>query len=502
MLWLPTLLTSAHIYTYACRNKCCHLDTDHVVDQPTPFHVHPGEWSGIEIPLKSVLDPAKHVDRSLTWNAAFKSMDYDLSTYRLYIGCGGCASNTYPDHAEEYGLEKGFERGKVDPFTQTRSYGVVFEEDRTFLASEKLSECAAHNETMFSIRLWALPTATGKTYWQVSLRGLPPTAWLFELYFMPVHILSMHGIQWTRLGWTFPLILGSLLIVAFLLGILFSTDMRDQFYQVLCCCGYGFGYGGYGSRSFLNRSKTDPIITRPDLRSNEDLVLKSGEERVIVSRARPYIEWRRVLYLVAIVSFSAALIEIVIHLYMAQHKVEQEETLWTHGVLLMMLAANVAPILFVLLMYGSMFLRPVNQYRDGQSHWCTAAFWGHPVWCVPELLIGLALPLLLGSGFFLGPVCIALAGLVRMFTEWIYMDESTRPKPLLFSYEPQVSDRDGVSRMPVSGLSQGKKPQVRNGNEFVDAEDVAKSATELASASATDESLLPLLPLNTYKLQG
>jgi hypothetical protein len=56
--------------------------------------------------------------------------------------------------------------------------------------------------------------------------------------------------------------------------------------------------------------------------------------------------------------------------------------------------------------------------------------------------------------------------------------------------------------MPVSGLSQGKKPQVRNGNEFVDAEDVAKSANELASASATDESLLPLLPLNTDKLQG
>ena len=149
-----------------------------------------------------------------------------------------------------------------------------------------------------------------------------------------------------------------------------------------------------------------------------------------------------------------------------------------------------------------MFLRPADEYRDGQSHWCTAAFWGHPVWCVPELLIGLALPLLLGSGFFLGPVCIALAGLVRMFTEWIYMDAYTRPQPARFSYNPQVSDRDGASRMPVTGYSQGTKPQQRSGNTFVDAEDVAKGANELASASATDESLLPLLPLNTDKLQG
>ena len=196
-----------HVPKYdGCDHNCCHFPHG-----PTTSQVAYLKGSGgVEYDIHE-LEGETHVD----YNFVFKE-PYDPTTYSIYVGCGGCASER-PFHWDELltlpvTQRETYYNAKLEAFTQHSYYEIlprvrVGDDDR----SPQFDTSALQNCTdkHFSVRLVAHDNATQDIVYGVVVgcEGLECERFTpLELMSFPVYVIRNHGPTWNDATWTLVLI--------------------------------------------------------------------------------------------------------------------------------------------------------------------------------------------------------------------------------------------------------------------------------------------------------
>lgn len=180
--------------------------------------------------------------------------------------------------------------------------------------------------------------------------GLTESFTLVDLLEFPVYILRNHGSTWNGLWYTYWVILFFVCPAVLFEG--------RSFYKLCCKCYV------------------------PSIYDDE------------VSSAREF------LYEISTIGFLAAALEMLLHLLYVQAGNPIEWGFWV-GLVIILLPVTLAQTFLYFVWYS---IR-----KPSTCGGCLAS----PFWAPFEVFTGLTLLLLFGSGFFLGPVSIVLAGLLR-----------------------------------------------------------------------------------------
>ena len=253
--------------------------------------------------------------------------------------------------------------------TQTKYYSVFPKADRKFNASQ-LAGCS---ENHFTVRIVDYHNRTdGSVLTWSAVIGLKEQFTFWELLSFPNFILRNHGESWNQMSYSAPI---SFLILA----------------PVLI----------YYVREFCKRFKL-PYV---------DI-----DYKIVFKGFRPYIEgkWaaREWLYEIAVIAFVGTMIEEFWHLMYAQAGAPVGWGLWV-GLFAVIGFANGLPLFQVLSSWAAL------QYDDpdGKYFRCWPSYLvcsGRAWWAPLEILFGFSYFFLFGSGFWLGPSAIMLAGLMRL----------------------------------------------------------------------------------------
>lgn len=200
MLPLIVALT-IHVPQYdGCDHNCCHPPHD-----PTTSQVAYLKGSG---GIQYDIDEIK--GEFLYYQVVFKK-PYDVSTFSVYAGCGGCASD--PVHHFDQPLtlpiqqQKTYPNPKFEPFTQ-HSYYPLLSEGSTELQirTDSLENCSSHH---VSVRIIVHANATEELVWGAVV-GCPNLSCerytLLEMLSFPIYIIRNHGPAWNDAAWTLLLI--------------------------------------------------------------------------------------------------------------------------------------------------------------------------------------------------------------------------------------------------------------------------------------------------------
>ena len=188
---LAALLGHVPVYTgNAEEGKCVSL-TDHETSQAVYVKARPGTTSGLE-----VADPP--TTGFIDFDAVFRER-YDSSTFALYVGCMSCDAD---DPVTAAPIPVLYSAAKLEPFAQTRYYGLNGVDKKYPAADLTASACAGTRS--FGVRLESYANAS-VIYWSAVV-GLEERFTAEQLLLFPSNILSSHGSEWTQLGWTLPVI--------------------------------------------------------------------------------------------------------------------------------------------------------------------------------------------------------------------------------------------------------------------------------------------------------
>lgn len=344
------MLVAAHVPTYTgCAENCCTPPHDHTTSQV----IYLSGSGGLEIHVKSNIDPFD-VDGGeiINVDAVFRD-EVDQSTYSLYVGCGGCVASEDPIVIPPFPLH-GYEPAEVEPFTQTAYRSVFPLEERKYNTSGlRVAVC---NQGHFTIRLVDYMNRTdGRPIVWAPVIGLGESFTFMELLEFPIYILRNHGSYWNDMVYTYPLwlLLGAPLLIV-------GTTVA------LRACGVAV-------------FDANPC-TRTEVAS---------------------IDPREVLYQLAIVAFAAAGLDELTHLLYAQGGNPIGYGIWV-GLCVVIFLAQGAPIAFVCVVWWGL--------RHRNDNWVISSPW----WAPLELLAGFGLLFFLGSGYFAGPACLMLAAIIRI----------------------------------------------------------------------------------------
>ena len=332
----------------------------------------------------------------LDFNVVFKK-DYDPSTFSVYAGCGGCASER-PFHwdeplSEPLGLPPTYPLPKFEPFTQHAYYELLPKGAARQVTPAQLVNCSSHH---VSVRLVVHDNATEEVVWGavVGCEGMECERFTpLELLSFPIYVLRNHGPTWNDAAWTFVLIV---LCVPLLMALIFWWWWE----------GWLVFY----------------VPTGP---SNPRLL----------ARARPGVRWaelkavcwvespRLMLYAFATWAIATDILETFAHFLIAQRDVPADDT----GFAIFGFWFGIKWVLLLCVALPWMWAREITESQWRDYHWrfvCAwddglgpySPFWAHGFWSIAEILVGLA-SFFIGAGFYVYPSCITLAGLVRL-VEW------------------------------------------------------------------------------------
>jgi len=144
-----------------------------------------------------------------------------------------------------------------------------------------------------------------------------------------------------------------------------------------------------------------------------DIRFSQGGEKLSVMGVNTVREW---FYELALISFSGAAIDMFLHLLVAQVGRDFSSNFWSG--LFVLIAANGVPSLQVCTSWWALRWGPE---KSNPRDFCSYDFWqcaAYPDWALVEILTGVAYLFLFGAGYYLGPACIMLAGIVRFTTEY------------------------------------------------------------------------------------
>lgn len=125
---------------------------------------------------------------------------YDVSTFALYVGCGGCLPDD-PIVAPRLPLSSS-PSALLEPFTQTAYFRPLLASDRVFNSS--LLSTTLCDQEHFTIRVvdFANRSDGQPLIWSAVL-GLDEAFTFGEILSFPSYILSNHGAAWNQLGYVF-----------------------------------------------------------------------------------------------------------------------------------------------------------------------------------------------------------------------------------------------------------------------------------------------------------
>ena len=305
---------------------------------------------GLELHIDSDTSPFNIANAEIINADAVFRDEIDQSTYDLYIGCGGCGSNDALLPQSKISLF-GYQPLEIEPFTQTAYRSVFPKNERTFNSKNLESlQCPGRH---FTIRLidYKNRTDSSDIIWGPVI-GLDESFTLVELLEFPLYILRNHGYMWNDLGYTYWiwLFIGTPLIINLCRSLLF----------ILC------------------RSKYR-----------------------ILTPFRQNVQAREILYEFAIIGFSAAGFEELTHLLYVQIGNPVGYGLYV-GLFVIIIFTQGISLLFTCVVWNSMYHR--------KDHWIIS----NPLWAPLEIATGFSFLFLFGAGFYVGPVAIMIAGVVRL----------------------------------------------------------------------------------------
>ena len=140
-------------------------------------------------------------------------------------------------------------------------------------------------------------------------------------------------------------------------------------------------------------------------------------------KTKPTIYWRRenprvMLYEFAVIAFVAVMLEEFIHLNIAAQGTSLNDYGYWVGLVAVILFANGLPLFQVITSWTAIEYRRTEAKdiswleRSKHNYWsCSRS----PLWAPFEILFGFSYLFLFGAGFFVGPILIMLAGILRLF---------------------------------------------------------------------------------------
>ena len=279
---------------------------------------------------------------------------YDLTTFALYVGCGGCIWNQ--DEIVEQRREVAYQRSELEPFTQTPMHA-LFKKD-TFYDAGALASCEPKHWT---IRIVDFHNRTKKGHgtliWGAVLADPTEFFEADEVMEFPLYMLSNHGLTWNGLPGTWWIIL-VLTVVFFVIGMAYTTAQHRNGKMLW-------------SKSFFD----DNVVLDP----------------------------RNWLCFCSILGFSAALMETFFHLVFAQSQVDFGHQ-FAIG-LAVVFVGNGFPIFIQWLIW-----RYTVYDRIPKSCWFKPKGWAFFA-----LLVGVSWFFFFGAGFYIGPSFACLDALVRIY---------------------------------------------------------------------------------------
>lgn len=149
-----------HVPTYQSGGgKCVVPPHKPTTSQVVYIKAEPGTVSGLEYHCPNAAEcPIDfEANEKVDWGATFKER-YEVSTYRLTVGCGGCGPD---DAVTEDPIAVQYDAAKLEPFSTTRYYGLTGVTKQYDSGGLAPSQCANKH---FGIRLETFANATTITW--------------------------------------------------------------------------------------------------------------------------------------------------------------------------------------------------------------------------------------------------------------------------------------------------------------------------------------------------
>ena len=379
-----------HVPQYdGCDHNCCHPPHDTTTSQVAYLKGS----GGVEF------DRDELKEQVLDFNFVFKKA-YDVSTYSMYAGCGGCAS-VLPFHFDEplslpLAQPDTYGSPKFEPFTQHAYYNLLPKGEARQLNTSTLWNCSSHH---VSVRLIVHANATEEIVWGavVGCEGLECERFTFlEMISFPIYVIRNHGPAWNDAAWTLPLI-------AVLVPLLMALILW-------------WWWGGW----LAFRVPIGPTFPRqlaymmPHVRHWAHLKLICWKESM-----------RLFLYAVATWAIVVDIFETLAHMLIAARVVPSGDSGYTifafwFGFKWVLLACVALPWAWAREV-------PEKMWREGRWE-CTCGwfdglgpfspFWAHGFWSLLDIGIGIG-ALLVGAGFYVYPAAVFTAGILRLL-QWAF----------------------------------------------------------------------------------
>ena len=414
MIAFFAVFVRGHVPQYdGCDHNCCHPP-----HAPTTSQVAYLKGSGgVEFDIHDLKEDY------LDFNFVFKK-DYDVSTFSMHAGCGGCASEM-PFHFDEplslpLAQPKTYHSPKFEPFTQHAYYELLpkGEDARQLNLTAALDNCSSHH---VSLRIIVHANATEEIVWGavVGCEGLECERFTaLELLSFPIYVIRNHGPVWNDAAWTLPVIA---VLVPLLMAAIFWTWWEGWLV-------FHVPVGPSNPRLLA--------MARPG-------TLWSNLKAVCWTRSL-----RLMLYAFATWAISVDILETFVHFGIATQTAPSGSTGYSifwfwFGIKWVLLACVALPWRWAREIPESRWRdygwRLVCAWDDGLGLF--SPFWAHGFWSIAEILLGLA-SFFIGAGFYVYPSCITLAGLLRL-VNWARGRD--RPKPECKStiyISPETDDTD------------------------------------------------------------
>lgn len=380
----------AHVPLYDCDHNCCHAkydvsdvdDPDDAVSQA--FYMHDG--GGVEFDVAD-FNAVPNEGQLVYVDAVFKK-EYPPDAFGLYIGCGGCAPGDAVVGAALKDYE-GYGRNKLEPFTQHNYRSYFMDDWRTFNTSA-LATC---NSKHWSIRLVRNASSTSmdpdeKIFWSAVV-GRREWFDLVDLFLYPMYVLRNHNEGWNELYSIWWVAIGC---VVGALALLLSTAY-------------------YHSLDFFTHSLQYRALDEPNERWRWVVLWTPRDWRFAV---------RSVCYALAVLFLAIDFFEVLINGIYAVGVAQASAGEVCALLFLVLLLGKIGPLLVIAWIWDSMRRHAWESWAQ-MPCWCRC--WCRPVWhpvyahvnwAWLEIATGLSFFLLFGLGFWVTPLALVVAGLVRL----------------------------------------------------------------------------------------
>ena len=330
-----------------------------------------------------------------------------------------------------------YQPGVLEPFTQTGYFELLPEgEQRKYYAGD-LKGCDSPH---WSIRILTHNNASETFRWGAVLgcEGLECEIFtLGELISFPIYVNRNHGHTWNDMPASLP-------VIAIVVGILYIVSLYIAF------DGFLFLYA--------------PVSVLPP----RFVAYRLREEGVYIRNWQflPCVRWkpslRCALYCIATYAMIVDLLETLLHFFVALGYLGDDHEPQGIGIFVgaVFLFGKVAPLVLVSFIWFYSREIPEFVWRTydfrcvysccGPKIWQGLSFyspmWAHGAWSIIELLfVGLAGFVWLGAGYFVFPICMTIASIVRMY---LWLANPTRYGrgrqarfPMQFNCDPELTQQ-------------------------------------------------------------